>query len=104
MQTREDFGGCWWTFHFVRPANLDAEGRPWTLWKHSQGAGIETRAAHHENLNDHARDSQRSQNYQENFEEPKNVIGASPGPALLAINEAHRDRPHSGPHSSPCFS
>jgi len=32
--------------HFVRPTNLDTDGRPWTFWKHSQGAGIETRAAH----------------------------------------------------------
>ena len=34
---------------FVRPTNLDADGRPWTFWKHSQGAGIETRAAHQKN-------------------------------------------------------
>jgi hypothetical protein len=38
-----------WTSQLVRPANLDADGRPWTFWKHSQGAGIETRAAHHTN-------------------------------------------------------
>jgi hypothetical protein len=30
------------------------------FWKHSQGAGIETQAAHHKTLNVHARGSQRS--------------------------------------------
>jgi hypothetical protein len=38
--------GRWWTLHFARPTNLDADGRLWTFWRHSQGAGIETRAAH----------------------------------------------------------
>lgn len=33
----------------IQPANLDDERRPWTFWKHSQGAGIETRATHQKN-------------------------------------------------------
>ncbi len=41
-----DVIGRWWTLHFARPTNLDADGRLWTFWRHSQGAGIETRAAH----------------------------------------------------------
>ncbi len=30
---------------FVLPTNLDTDGRLWTIWKHSQCAEIETRAA-----------------------------------------------------------
>jgi DNA-binding transcriptional ArsR family regulator len=50
-----------WTLHIVRPADLDADGCQWTFWKHSQGAGIEIRAAHLKTLNVHVRGSQRSQ-------------------------------------------
>ena len=43
-----DVCGRWWTLLFVRPSNLDADGRPRTFWKPSQGAGIETRTTHQE--------------------------------------------------------
>jgi hypothetical protein len=95
----------WWTFDVVRPANLDTEQRPWTFWKHSQGAEIETRAPHHKTLNIHARGTQRSQHLRggEKIELDerifvnakhgviRSIVSSDPWALILLVSEARRE-------------